>query len=422
MALDVLLGLQWGDEGKGKIVDVLSETYDVVARFQGGPNAGHSLEFEGKSMVLHLIPSGIFRNGTLNLIGSGVVLDPVTLLDEVAEVESFGVDVKSRLLISHKAHLILPTHRILDKASEIAKGKNKIGSTLKGIGPAYMDKIGRNGLRVGNIFDADFDSKYHKLKEKHYHLVNAFAGDFEFDLKEDEKLWFEAIQKLREFKVVNGEYFVNELLTDGKNILAEGAQGTLLDIDFGTYPYVTSSNTITAGVSTGLGVAPAKINRVYGIFKAYTTRVGGGPFPTELNDDTGQKLRDLGHEYGATTGRPRRCGWLDLVALNYAVMINGVTDLIVTKADVLSGFEQVRIGVAYEMPDGFTDRFPFDVTNVKKVIYRDFDGWRTDLRTIKEYHLLPSELKKYLDFVETTTGVPVRLISTGPDRKEIIFR
>ncbi len=422
MALDVLLGLQWGDEGKGKIVDVLSEEYDVVARFQGGPNAGHSLEFDGKSIVLHLIPSGIFRDGTSNLIGGGVVLDPVTLLDEVSEVESFGVDVKSKLFISHKAHLILPTHRILDKASEIAKGKNKIGSTLKGIGPAYMDKIGRNGLRVGNIFDPDFDIKYRKLKEKHYNLVNAFAKDFEFDIEEEESRWFEAIDKLRSFKVVNGEYFINESLAGGKSILAEGAQGTLLDIDFGTYPYVTSSNTITAGVSTGLGVAPSKINRVYGIFKAYTTRVGSGPFPTELNDETGRKLRDMGREYGATTGRPRRCGWLDLVALSYAVMINGVTDLIITKADVLSGFDKVKAGIAYEMQDGVTDKFPFDVSNVKSVVYKEFDGWNADMGAIKEYDLLPSEFKEYLDFVVETTGVPVNIISTGPDRKEIIRR
>jgi adenylosuccinate synthase len=421
MALDVLLGLQWGDEGKGKIVDVLSAKYDVVARFQGGPNAGHSLEFDGKSIVLHLIPSGIFREGTKNLIGGGVVLDPVTLLEEVSEVEHFGADIKSGLFISHKAHLILPTHRILDKASEIAKGKNKIGSTLKGIGPAYMDKIGRNGLRIGDIFEPGFENRYKRLKEKHYNLIEAFAKDFEFDITDEERKWFEAVESLRSFNVVNGEYFINEALVNGKNILAEGAQGTLLDIDFGTYPYVTSSNTISAGVSTGLGVAPHKINEVFGIFKAYTTRVGSGPFPTELNDATGQRLRDLGREYGATTGRPRRCGWLDLVALSYAVMINGVTSLIVTKADVLSGFDKVKAAVAYNVAGNYTEKFPFDVSSVNDVKYREFDGWKEDLSSIEKFDSLPAEFKEYLKFVENKTGVPVRIISTGPDRKQTIF-
>ena len=422
MALDVLLGLQWGDEGKGKIVDVLSRGYDVVARFQGGPNAGHSLEFEGKSIVLHLIPSGIFRNDTINLIGSGVVLDPVTLLAEIAEVESFGIDVKSKLIISQKTHLILPTHKILDKASELAKGKNKIGSTLRGIGPAYMDKIGRNGLRIGDIFFADFEKRYNKLKEKHFKLVNAFVKDFEFDIEEDEKKWFDAIDKLRGFNITSGEYFVNDMILNGKKILAEGAQGTLLDIDFGTYPYVTSSNTITAGVSTGLGVSVSKIRKVFGIFKAYTTRVGQGPFPTELKDEIGEMLRKVGKEYGATTGRERRCGWLDLVALEYAVMINGVTDLIITKSDVLSGIPNVKVGVSYDLETGPTEQLPFDLARVRRVNYMEFEGWQSDLNKIKEYNFLPKNFKNYLDFIEQKNKVPVNIISTGPDRSEVIFK
>ncbi len=422
MALDVLLGLQWGDEGKGKIVDVLSEKYDIVARFQGGPNAGHSLEFDGKSFVLHLIPSGVFRKGVKNLIGNGVVVNPVTLLEEIRGVEKFGIDVKEALYISHKAHLILPTHKVLDKASEIAKGKNKIGSTLKGIGPAYMDKIGRNALRFGNIFMPDFRERYERLKQKHFKLVEMYVKDFEFDLEEAEKEWFEAIDVLKNFKIVNGEYFVNEALADGKNVLAEGAQGTLLDIDFGTYPYVTSSSTIAAGVSTGLGVAPSKINKVYGIFKAYITRVGSGPFPTELFDETGDKLRQVGREFGATTGRPRRCGWMDMVALKYAVMINGVTDLIITKSDVLSGFDAVKTGVAYKVNGEVTAQMPFDVAEVEEVVYKEFPGWKEDLSQKKTFEELPQEFKNYLNYIETETKTPVSMISTGPDRNEIIYR
>jgi len=423
MALDVLLGLQWGDEGKGKIVDVLSENYDVVARFQGGPNAGHSLEFDGKSFVLHLIPSGIFREGTKNIIGNGVVVDPVTLVDEIKGVENFGIDVKNSLFISHKAHLILPTHRLLDKASEIAKGKDKIGSTLKGISPAYIDKIGRNAIRFGNIFMADFKQKYQKLREKHLKLAGLYSTSVDFDLETLENKWFEAIDFIREkIQMINAEYLINEQLSAGNNVLAEGAQGTLLDIDFGTYPYVTSSSTIAGGVSTGLGVAPSKINKVYGIFKSYITRVGSGPFPTELFDETGEKLRKIGREFGATTGRPRRCGWMDMVALKYAVMINGVTDLIITKSDVLIGFDTVKMGVAYKLNGEITEKMPFDVSEIEEVVYKDFTGWHDDLSKKRTYEELPQEFKNYLTYIETETNTPVSMISTGPDRSEIVKR
>ena len=423
MALDVLLGLQWGDEGKGKIVDVLSENYDVVARFQGGPNAGHSLEFDGKSFVLHLIPSGIFREGTKNIIGNGVVVDPVTLVDEIKGVENFGIDVKNSLFISHKAHLILPTHRLLDKASEIAKGKDKIGSTLKGISPAYIDKIGRNAIRFGNIFMADFKQKYQKLREKHLKLAGLYSTSVDFDLETLENKWFEAIDFIREkIQIINAEYLINEQLSAGNNVLAEGAQGTLLDIDFGTYPYVTSSSTIAGGVSTGLGVAPSKINKVYGIFKSYITRVGSGPFPTELFDETGEKLRKIGREFGATTGRPRRCGWMDMVALKYAVMINGVTDLIITKSDVLIGFDTVKMGVAYKLNGEITEKMPFDVSEIEEVVYKDFTGWHDDLSKKRTYEELPQEFKDYLTYIETETNTPVSMISTGPDRSEIVKR
>ena len=423
MALDILLGLQWGDEGKGKIVDVFSHKYDLVARFQGGPNAGHSLEFDGKKVVLHLIPSGIFRDGTQNLIGSGVVLDPITLLHEIEEIEKLGVTVKGKLFISEKTHLILPTHRALDKASEIARGKEKIGSTLKGIAPTYMDKIGRNGLRIGNIFQKDFDKKYKKLKNKHLELIESFlkGKKLDFDIATEEKKWFEAISQLKTYNIVNGEYFVNEALANGKEVLAEGAQGTLLDINFGTYPYVTSSNTIAAGVSIGLGIAPKRINKVYGIFKAYTTRVGRGPFPTELNDETGQKLRDLGKEYGATTGRPRRCGWLDLVALKYAVMINGVTDLVITKADVLSNMPEIKIGTAYKVDDNYIEQVPFDMEDITSIKYEVFPSWE-DLTGITSFADLPSKFKDYLTYIENKVNVAVDIISTGPDRKQIIFK
>jgi adenylosuccinate synthase len=422
MAFDVLLGLQWGDEGKGKIVDVLSEKYDIVARFQGGPNAGHSLKFDNENFVLHLIPSGIFREGVKNLIGNGVVVDPVTLINEIKVVENFGINVKDALYISHKAHLILPTHKLLDKASEIAKGKNKIGSTLKGIGPAYMDKIGRNALRFGNIFMPDFKERYERLKQKHLKLIDMYTKELKVDLTDVEEEWFEALEKLKDFKIINGEYFINDELNAGKNILAEGAQGTLLDIDFGTYPYVTSSNTIAAAISTGLGVAPTKINKIYGIFKAYITRVGSGPFPTELFDGTGDKLRELGGEYGATTGRPRRCGWMDLVALKYAVMLNGVSDLIVTKSDVLSGFDTVKMGVAYKLNGEITSEMPFDVAEVEEVVYKEFAGWRDDLSQKKTFDELPQEFKDYLTYIERETNTPISMISTGPDRSEIIYK
>lgn len=418
--IDVVLGLQWGDEGKGKVVDVLTPRYNVIARFQGGPNAGHSLHFNGKSYVLHTIPSGIFRDGTLNIIGNGVVIDPVILSTEIAKLEQDAKDITSKLLISKKAHLILPTHRILDAASEASKGKTKIGSTLKGIGPTYMDKTGRNGLRVGDILSPEFKERYNRLKEKHVHLLEHY--DFEYDINEYEKEWFEGIENLRRFKFIDSEHEINRYINEGVPVLAEGAQGAMLDIDFGTYPYVTSSNTLCAGACTGLGVAPSRIGEVYGIFKAYCTRVGSGPFPTELFDQDGDNLRNVGKEFGSTTGRPRRCGWLDLVALKYSVMLNGVTGLIMMKADVMNCMDTVKIGVGYEVNGKQVSEFPYEVNDDIKPVYKEFKGWKDDLCKIRKYEDFPAEFKEYIEFIEAECGVPISIISVGPDREETIIR
>lgn len=421
--VDVVLGLQWGDEGKGKVVDVLTPKYDVIARFQGGPNAGHTLHFEDEKYVLHTIPSGIFREGSKNIIGNGVVIDPVILAQEIERVEKTGVDVASKLYISKKAHLILPTHRILDAASEASKGKTKIGSTLKGIGPTYMDKTGRNGLRVGDLVSPHFRERYNTLKNKHIHLLKQY--DFEYCVEEYEKEWFDGIEKLLSFSFIQSEYVINQALQNGETILAEGAQGTLLDIDFGTYPYVTSSTTTTAGVCTGLGVAPNKLGEVYGIFKAYCTRVGSGPFPTELFDADGEMLREIGNEFGSTTGRPRRCGWLDLAALKYSIMINGVTSLIMMKADVLNQFDTIKIGVGYEVDDEQQtkeiDYLPYE-TNDLKPIYKEFKGWKQNINDIRNYEEFPTEVKDFVNFIEKECGVPVKIVSVGPDREETIIR
>ncbi|MCL2562011.1 MAG: adenylosuccinate synthase [Rikenellaceae bacterium] len=417
---DVILGLQWGDEGKGKVVDVLTPRYRVVARFQGGPNAGHSLRFDGKSFILSTIPSGIFRNGVINIIGNGMVVDPNTLVKEIHGLEAAGVDVMSKLYFSKKAHLILPTHRALDAAAEAAKGETKIGSTLKGIGPAYMDKTGRNALRMGDILAHDFKHRYARLRDKHIHLLGCYG--FEYEPHKHEKEWFEAIDYLRKFAFIDSEYAINDYIDEGIPVLAEGAQGTLLDIDFGTYPYVTSSTTTCAGVCTGLGVAPTKIGNVYGIFKAYATRVGGGPFPTELFDETGKRLREIGKEFGSVTGRERRCGWLDLVALRYAVMLNGVTELIMMKADVLNGFDTIKVAVDYDLPDGQTNRFPYEVDGGTKPVYRELKGWNTDICNVRRWEDFPAEFKTYVEFIERYCGVPVMIISVGPDREETIIR
>ncbi|MFI3294924.1 MAG: adenylosuccinate synthase [Rikenellaceae bacterium] len=420
MKADVVLGLQWGDEGKGKIVDVLTPSYDIIARFQGGPNAGHSLHFGSTSHVLHTIPSGIFRENTLNVIGSGVVIDPVIFSGEVAKLEAVGVDVVSRLNIAKKAHLILPTHRILDAASEAAKGKSKIGSTLKGIGPTYMDKTGRNGLRVGDILSSEFMSRYERLKAKHVEMLSSY--DFEYDLTEYEAQWLEAIEVLRRFTIIEGEHSVNHALDNGKSILAEGAQGSLLDIDFGSYPFVTSSNTICAGACTGLGLAPRRIGEVFGIFKAYCTRVGAGPFPTELFDADGDSMCEIGREFGSTTGRKRRCGWLDLVALKYSVMINGVTKLIMMKGDVLNGFAEIKVATEYIVDGEKTTEFPFETTDAIEPIYKTMKGWNQNINDIREYDAFPVEFKEYVEFIEQSVGVPVGIISVGPDRAETIIR
>lgn len=420
MGIDVLLGLQWGDEGKGKIVDVLSKNYDVVARFQGGPNAGHSLKFDDKKFVLHLIPSGIFQKHTINLIGNGVVIDPIALVKELDELKNEGIQPKKNLYISHKAHLIMPTHRCLDAASEKSKGTEKIGSTLKGIGPTYMDKIGRNNLRIGNIFEPDFKEKYQKLKAKHINLLKQYQTDCPF--LSDEQQWFEAINYIKKLNVINGEYFINQLLKERKKILAEGAQGSLLDVDFGTYPYVTSSNTITAGACTGLGVSPDKIKNVIGIFKAYITRVGSGPFPTELFDDTGKKLQDIGNEFGATTGRPRRCGWLDIVALKYAIMIDGVTELVITKSDVLDSFDTIHVATHYQLNDGSTtDKLPFTLEHNIKPIFKSIPGWKNSITHCKSRNDLPENFLNFLKFIEEETGIPIKIISVGSDRTETIL-
>ena len=418
--VDVVLGLQWGDEGKGKVVDVLTPNYDVIARFQGGPNAGHSLHFGGEKFVLHTVPSGIFRDGSMNIIGNGVVIDPVILAEEIAQIEASGVDVVSRMKISKRAHLILPTHRALDAASEAAKGKTKIGSTLKGIGPAYMDKTGRNGLRVGDILLPDFEARYNALKEKHLFQLRQY--DYQVDVTAYEKEWFAGVESLKRFEFVDSEILVNNYLKNDTTILAEGAQGSLLDIEFGTYPFVTSSNTLCAGVCTGLGVAPTRIGEVYGIFKAYCTRVGSGPFPTELFDATGETLRQVGNEFGATTGRPRRCGWLDLVALKYAVMMNGVTGLIMMKSDILNDFDTIKVAVGYEVNGEKVDYFPYEADDNIVPVYREFEGWNCDICNVRDFDQFPQQFKDYVAFIEAECGVPVKIISVGPDREETIVR
>ncbi|MCH9823287.1 MAG: adenylosuccinate synthase [Bacteroidetes bacterium] len=422
MKVDVLLGLQWGDEGKGKIVDVLTPKYDVIARFQGGPNAGHTLEFEGIKHVLHTIPSGIFRENTQNVIGNGVVIDPVILKKELDALIPFGVKVNEVLKVSRKAHLILPTHKLLDAASEKAKGKDKIGSTLKGIGPTYMDKTGRNGLRVGDIEAADFSERYNRLKEKHLQLL----GNFNFDTHELdalEKEWMSTIEEMRNLVLIDSEHYINACVKNGQAVLAEGAQGSLLDIDFGSYPFVTSSNTICAGACTGLGIAPNKINDVFGIFKAYCTRVGSGPFPTELEDEVGERIRAAGHEFGATTGRPRRCGWLDLPALKYAIMLNGVTKLIMTKADVLSGFDTIEVCTHYNYRGETIDYLPYGVEEGElEPVYESVTGWQEDLTGLKSADELPETLSNYVDYLEKALETPIAIVSVGPDRSQTLIR
>lgn len=420
--IDVILGLQWGDEGKGKIADFLTPSYDVVARFQGGPNAGHSLEMNGKKHVLNTIPSGIFHEQCINLIGNGVVIDPVRLKEEISRTEIAGAPVRQNLYISKKAHIILPCHKLLDAASEISKGDKKIGSTLRGIGPTYKDKFGRSGLRAGDIFLEGFEQKYQETHERAMKLVE-FLGYTDFDLQALETEFFESVEYLRGFNFVNSEYFINNLISSGKKILAEGAQGSMLDVDFGSYPYVTSSNTITGGVCVGLGVAPSHIRNVKGIFKAYCTRVGGGPFPTELDNATGQLLRDKGHEYGATTGRPRRTGWIDLVALKYAVMLNGVNELVMMKSDILSGFETIKAAESYKIGETVTSEIPFEVCETPMdPVYREITGWQEDLSVIRDYAALPQAFKNYHDYLETYLQTPIPLVSVGPDRVQTIVK
>ena len=419
--IDVVLGLQWGDEGKGKVVDVLTPDYKVIARFQGGPNAGHSLHFDDESFVLHTVPSGIFREGSMNIIGNGVVVDPVILMDEIRQIEATGIDITHKLKISRRAQLIMPTHRMLDAASEAAKGKSKIGSTLKGIGPAYMDKTGRNGIRFGDVLLEDFKERYQTLKAKHMGMLSLYPG-FEFNLDEYEAKWMQAVEDLKRFPIIDSEIEVNAYIQDGVPILAEGAQGSLLDIDFGSYPFVTSSNTLASGACTGLGVAPSKIGKVFGIFKAYCTRVGSGPFPTELFDQTGDFLRSEGHEFGATTGRPRRCGWLDMVALKYAVMMNGVTELIMMKSDVLNSFDTIKVATSYKRDGQTLTTYPYDGGVGVEPVYESFKGWKCDITGIRRYEDFPAEFKDYVQFIEEQTGVPVTIISVGPDRDAIIKR
>ena len=417
--VDVILGLQWGDEGKGKIVDFFAKNYDVIARFQGGPNAGHTLYVNDKKVVLHQIPSGVFHAGTINLIGNGVVLDPVVLKREMETVKSFGIDLQKNLFISERAHLILPTHRALDKAAELSKGNQKIGSTLKGIGPTYMDKTGRNGLRVGDLLDKNFTTAYIKIRLKHQRLLDNF--NFNEDITAWEEEFFEATEILKGLNIVNGEYFINNKIKEGKKVLAEGAQGSMLDIDFGTFPYVTSSNTISAGVSNGLGIAPQLIKDVIGVTKAYCTRVGGGPFPTELDNELGETLRKVGNEFGATTGRPRRCGWIDLVALRYACMINGVTKIVMTKADVLDAFPDLQVCTAYKINGKETMEVPFQMDRQKpEPVYRQFSGWNTRTDSVKSYAALPDTMKNYVKFINEYLGTSIHYISNGPGREQII--
>ena len=419
MKLDVVLGLQWGDEGKGKIVDVLAGQYPVVARFQGGPNAGHSLHFEGKGFVLRSIPSGIFRKDATNIVGNGVVLDPITFKGECENIAKTGVPVKDRIVIAKKAHLILPTHRLLDAANETAMGKGKIGSTLKGIGPTYTDKISRNGLRVGDILAPDFKARFEKLKNRHVRQLEQLG--YECDPDTEEAAFMEAVEYLKEFRLIDCEYYVNEILKT-KTMLAEGAQGSMLDVDYGSYPFVTSSSTICAGACTGLGVAPSQIGHVFGIFKAYCTRVGSGPFPTELFDETGERLRKLGNEFGAVTGRPRRCGWLDLVALKYTVMLNGVTDLIMMKSDCLDDFDTIKVCTSYRVDGQETSQVPFDTYAEIEPVYTEFKGWKADLTGCRKEEDLPAEFKDYIRFMEEYLGVPIKIISLGPDREATIMR
>ncbi len=419
MKVDVLLGLQWGDEGKGKIVDVLTPGYQLVSRFQGGPNAGHTLEFEGKKFVLRSIPSGIFQGDKINVIGNGVVLDPALFKAEVDALEQSGHPLTDRLKISKKAHLILPTHRLLDSAYEAAKGTGKIGTTGKGIGPTYTDKVSRNGVRVGDILH-NFDDKYKVAVTRHKEILNQL--NFEYDLTELEKAWFEGIECIKRFDLIDSEHFINEAVKVGKKILAEGAQGTMLDVDFGSYPFVTSSNTICAGACTGLGVAPGNIGDVFGIFKAYCTRVGSGPFPTELFDETGDLMRKIGFEFGSVTGRPRRCGWIDLVALRYAVMINGVTQLIMMKSDVMDGFETIKACVAYKIDDKETEQFPYDLNDGVEPVYVELPGWETDMTAVQNENEFPEEFNAYISFLEEELEVPIKIVSVGPDRAQTIIR
>ncbi len=417
--VDVLLGLQWGDEGKGKIVDYFAPQYDIIARFQGGPNAGHTLYVNGQKVVLHQIPSGIFHENTTNLIGNGVVLDAVTLKKEYDKVAAFGIDGRNHLYVAERTHLILPSHRALDKASELSKGNEKIGSTLKGIGPAYMDKTGRNGLRVGDLLDKNFTTQYIKLRMKHQRLLDSFG--FNDDISEWEEEFFEGIEFMRSLKIVNGEYFINEKIREGKKVLAEGAQGSMLDVDFGTFPFVTSSNTISAGVCTGLGIAPQKIKEVIGVSKAYCTRVGSGPFPTELHDETGERLRKTGSEFGATTGRPRRCGWIDLVALNFACMVNGVTQIVMTKADVLDAFEELSVCTSYGIDGKQVKTVPYQMSKMPiDPHYEQFAGWQTDITMLRDNTNLPQPMKNYIEFINGYLGVDVSYISNGPERDQII--
>ncbi len=423
MTVDLLLGLQWGDEGKGKIVDVLTQQYDIIARFQGGPNAGHTLEFDGIKHVLRTIPSGIFHENAMNIIGNGVVIDPVVFIKEIEGLDKFNIDIYNRLLISRKAHLILPTHRLLDAASETAKGKAKIGSTLKGIGPTYMDKTGRNGLRVGDIELEDFQERYRALADKHQAMIKFHDVDLQYNLAEMEEEFFSAVEQLKKLTFIDSEHYLHTALQDGKSILAEGAQGSLLDIDFGTYPFVTSSNTTAAGACTGLGIAPNKVKNVFGIFKAYTTRVGSGPFPTELFDKTGQTMAEVGREFGSVTGRARRCGWLDLVALKYAVVVNGVTELYMMKADVLSGFDQLEVCTKYLYKGQEIDHLPYNIEpeNIQP-IYQTIKGWNQDLTKMTSFEELPQELKNYISFIEEQVGVPIKIVSVGPDRTQTILK
>jgi len=417
--VDVILGLQWGDEGKGKIVDYFAPRYDLIARFQGGPNAGHTLYVKDKKIVLHQIPSGIFHEKTVNLIGNGVVLDPVTLKRECESVAAFGVDYRKNLYISQRTHLILPTHRALDKASEVSKGQEKIGSTLKGIGPAYMDKTGRNGLRVGDLLDKSFTTQYIKLRLKHQKLLDGL--NFHEDISAWEEEFFEALEFMRQFKIVNGEYFINDKIAQGKTVLAEGAQGSMLDVDFGTFPFVTSSNTISAGVCSGLGVAPQRIRDVIGVSKAYCTRVGSGPFPTELEDATGEELRKIGNEFGATTGRPRRCGWIDGVALKFACMINGVTKIVMTKADVLDSFGELKVCTAYKVGGETTHEIPFQMSRLQiEPVLESFPGWKSDVTSLKKYGDLPEKMKEYVEFINKFLSVKIAYISNGPGRDQLI--